>query len=161
MIGTTPYADLFQISILIRDLEVAFACFERDHGVANFHRVNSELESIVPGGVARSQVALGWSGARQIEIIQPLSGAVHIYSDALEGFSGLMRFHHFGIRVRGEVEDWARFREGIGLGARPVVFEGKIGEDCHFAYVDERATLGHYLEYMWLSDRFAGTSGMA
>lgn len=152
-----PFVDVFQFGYVTHDLDRALSRFDQEHGMAEFSRVTFRQQ---PDGPELAQVALGWAGGRQIEVIQPVGDAAPIYSDTLKGQSSLIVFHHFGIRIPGTLDAWESRRSVLEQPGRPVVFEGAIGDDCRYAYVDERATLGHYLEYIWFSDRFAAASGM-
>ena len=43
---------------------------------------------------------------------------------------------------------WGRFSWD---GFRAVAFDGAIGDMLRYIYTDERATLGHYVEHVWMS----------
>jgi hypothetical protein len=55
------------------------------------------------------------------------------------------------IRVEGSIEDWERHRAAIDTTRHPIVYQGSLGELLRFFYTDERATLGHYVEHVWMS----------
>lgn len=104
------------------------------------------------------KLALGWHGNLEYELIEPLSGYVGFYRDMLPD-DHTPRLHHTGLLV----DDWARLEAEIAAQGLRVVASGDLGE-IRYAYVDTRAGLGHYVEYMWMSDamwaaRRAGTSG--
>ena len=103
------------------------------------------------------KLALGWHDNLEIELIEPLSGQVDFYREML-GPDHTPRLHHTGILV----DDWERLESDIAERGLPVITSGDLGE-IKFAYVDMRAALGHYVEYMWMSEpmwaaRRAGTS---
>ena len=103
------------------------------------------------------KLALGWHDNLEIELIEPLSGQVDFYREML-GPDHTPRLHHTGILV----DDWERLESDIAERGLPVITSGDLGE-IKFAYVDMRAALGHYVEYMWMSEpmwaaRQAGTS---
>ena len=97
-------------------------------------------------GVQTNKLAFIWVGDLQYELIQPVSGDVAIYADALPEGDGL-QFHHVCMRVL----DWDEFRARVDQQPYPVVLEGG-NEQLRFLYLDARAFLGHYLEYVWMSD---------
>jgi hypothetical protein len=95
------------------------------------------------GGVTQtSKLAFIWVGDLQYELIEPISGA-KLFSDALPNDDSL-RFHHICNRV----DDWDSFRARVDRQPYPVVLE-RGGEELKFLYLDARAFLGHYLEYVW------------
>lgn len=103
------------------------------------------------------KLALGWHDNLEIELIEPLSGQVDFYREMLAD-DHTPRLHHTGILV----DDWQRLESDIAARGLPVITSGDLGE-IKFAYVDMRAALGHYVEYMWMSEpmwaaRQAGTS---
>ena len=65
------------------------------------------------------KLAFIWVGDLQYELIQPISGAVDVYRDALPADDGL-QFHHICMRVG----DWDEFRPRGRQPALPVVLEG-------------------------------------
>lgn len=97
-----------------------------------------------PDGVGEARVKLAFLqvGALQYELIEPVSGAVAIYRDALPAQAPL-GFHHIAMRTD-DVDAVAAHSERLG---RKVVYRGD-GAQVRFAYVDARAELGHYLEYV-------------
>ena len=104
------------------------------------------------------KLALGWHANLEYELIDPLSGYVDLYRDILPD-DHTPRLHHTGVLVN----DWQRLESDIAARGLPVIVSGDLGE-IKFAYVDTRAALGHYVEYMWMSDamwaaRQIGASG--
>jgi hypothetical protein len=97
-------------------------------------------------GIQTNKLAFIWVGDLQYELIQPVSGSVRIYADALPADDGL-QFHHICMRV----PDWKSFRARVDQQPYPVAIEG--GNDLlRFLYLDARAFLGHYIEYTWMTD---------
>ena len=104
--------------------------------------------------MAVSKLAFIWIDGLQYELIQPVSGLVDIYSDALPDDDGL-KFHHICTRV----DDWADFRARVDQQDLPVVLEGG-GDLLKFLYLDARKLVGHYLEYVWMTpERWASMGG--
>jgi hypothetical protein len=97
-------------------------------------------------GSQTSKLAFIWVGDLQYELIQPVSGDVKIYTDALPDDDAL-KFHHVCMRV----PNWDEFRARADQQPYPVVLEG--GNDLlRFIYLDARPFLGHYLEYVWMDE---------
>jgi len=91
----------------------------------------------------------------QYELIQPVSGLVDVYREDLPDRYPL-RFHHICMCV----PDWAEFRAELDRRKSPVVIEGGTPGHLQFAYVDARDSLGHYLEYCWMTpERWAAMGG--
>jgi hypothetical protein len=107
-------------------------------------------------GIQTNKLAFIWVGDLQYELIQPVSGSVQIYSDALPADDGL-QFHHICMRV----PDWETFRARVDDQPYPVALEG--GNDkLRFLYLDAREFLGHYIEYTWMTaERWSQMGGPA
>ncbi|MFV8816710.1 hypothetical protein [Haliea sp. E17] len=96
-------------------------------------------------GVAEFRVALAWTGHHHLELIQPGDGLVDLYRDYLPS-GATLRFHHFGMRCA----DLAPVRLAAAEKHWPVALEGSV-PGIDFLYLDARADLGHYLEYICAS----------
>ena len=92
------------------------------------------------------KLALGWIGELQYELIEPVSGLIDVYREGLSNAQP-MHFHHVCMRVA----DWTEFRARIDRERRPVVMEGGTPGHLLWLYVDARDTLGHFLEYCWMT----------
>lgn len=146
----------YQNAYVTRDLDRALALLRARHGVDGFTRYAVDMEVNTPGGRGRvvMKLALGWVGALQYELIEPVSGLVDIYRDALSEYP--LQFHHVCMRVH----DWDTFRADLDRQQRPVVIEGGTPGHLQFVYVDARDSLGHYLEYCWMTpERWAAAGG--
>jgi hypothetical protein len=97
-------------------------------------------------GVQSCKLAFIWIGDLQYELIEPISGAVDIYRDALPAGDGLV-FHHICMRVPA----WEPFRDRVDTQPYPIVLEGG-NEALRFLYLDARQFLGHFLEYTWMTE---------
>lgn len=136
----------FQNAYVTRDLDKAVALVRARHGIDRVLQFQAEVQVTTPAGTgpAAFKTALAWVGSLQYEFIEPLSGQVQVYRDALPAGDGLA-FHHVGMRV----QDWERSRADIARGPYPVVLEGET-PGVRFVYVDARESLGHHLEYVWM-----------
>lgn len=140
--------DIARAMASLSDLyDMRFECFEATGAV----RTPQGSDSMTV------KLALGWHANLEIELIEPLSGYVDIYRELLPE-DHMPRFHHSGVLV----EDWQRLESDIAARGLPVSVSGDLGE-IKFAYVDMRPALGHYVEYMWMSEamwasRSAGSS---
>jgi hypothetical protein len=137
----------YQNGYITRDIGKAIAQFRGRAGVENIVSFEVPFEVTTPKGrgTAVSKLAFIWINNLQYELIQPVSGLVDIYSDALPADDSI-RFHHICMRV----PEWNDFRARVDQLGYPVVFEGG-GDALKFLYLDARDFLGHYLEYVWMT----------
>lgn len=143
--STLPLENHYQNAYVTQDLEQALAIFRDRYGYTDFRHfdVQFELNTAAGRGTAAVKLALGWVGNLQYEIIQPVSGLVDVYREGVSD-QHLLHFHHACMRV----SDWDRFRAELD---QPVVISGGTPGHLQFVYVDARDTLGHYLEYCWMT----------
>lgn len=137
----------FQNAYVTRDLERSIELFKDAYGVDNFIHFEPDMEVMTPEGPRRSisRAALGWVDSRfLIELIEPISGSVDIYSDFLPE-DGHPRFHHAAMRTH----DWDDTRARLVAKGWRIAMEHHMPEGLKFIYVDARQNLGHYLEYIW------------
>lgn len=147
----------YQNAYITRDLDRALAMFRTQYGFEGFKHfdVTYELKTPRGSGTASVRLALGWIGNVQYELIQPVSGWVEVYEEGLPDGAEL-GFHHVAMRVH----DWETFRARLDREKRPVVMEGGTPGQLLWLYVDARDSVGHYLEYCWMSpERWKGLGG--
>jgi Glyoxalase/Bleomycin resistance protein/Dioxygenase superfamily len=146
----------YQNGYITRDIEKAIARFRNYAGVENVVSFEVPVEVTTPKGrgTAVSKLAFIWINNLQYELIQPVSGLVDVYSEALPADDSI-KFHHICMRV----PEWNDFRARVDRMGYPVVLEG--GSDAlKFLYLDARDFLGHYLEYVWMtSERWTQLGG--
>jgi hypothetical protein len=137
----------YQIAYVTRDVDRAVQSFRAMYGIEKWIEFEGGMDVVTAEGrgVATVKAALGWAGATQYELIQPLSGMVSIYADALRDDVGL-RHHHISMRVN----DLAAVRREVVRQNINVVLDGEAS--ATFFYADTRATFGHYLEYVQMTD---------
>lgn len=137
----------FQNAYVTRDADKWIETFRKRAKVDRVLAYEGTTAVTTPAGPGEqtNKLAFIWVGDLQYELIQPIAGAVDIYRDALPAGDGL-QFHHICMRV----DDWDDFRARVDQQPYPVVLEG--GNDLlRFLYLDARAFLGHYLEYVWMT----------
>ena len=145
------FSNAYQIAYVTGDLARGAEMLESRFGVATFTCVSLDLNLSKPAAAAAIKVGIAWVGDLQIELIEPVSGAVDVYRTALPRDPAALSIHHLAMRVSGDIQNWDRVRGE--LAKERVAIEGGR-DDMRFAYVDERAALGHYLEYVWMSESF-------
>ncbi|HMK87412.1 MAG TPA: VOC family protein [Steroidobacteraceae bacterium] len=147
----------YQNAYVTSDLDRALEIFRTQYGFDGFKRIEVSYELTTPAGRGSASVklALGWIGSLQYELIQPVSGLIDVYREGLDARSP-MRFHHVCMRV----PDWTEFRARVDREKRSVVMEGGTPGHLLWLYVDARDSLGHYLEYCWMTpERWAMIGG--
>jgi len=138
----------YQNAYITPDLEQGMALFRTQYGFDNFKHLQVTQDLTVRGkrGKATVRLALGWIGDLQYELIQPIDGLVDVYHEGGPQ-QGPLRFHHVCMRVH----DWEQFRSDLEREKRPVVMEGGTPGQLQFVYVDARDSVGHFLEYCWMT----------
>lgn len=138
----------YQNAYVTRDVDTAVDGFRQRARVDRVLTYEGSTPVTTPAGagIQTTKLAFIWVGDLQYELIQPISGSVQLYSDALPEGGGL-RFHHICMRV----PEWDEFRARVNEQTYPVVLEGG-NSMLRFLYLDARPFLGHYVEYTWMTD---------
>jgi hypothetical protein len=147
----------YQNAYVTRDLDRALTLFRERYGFDGFkqYEVTYELNTPANRGTATVRLALGWIGNLQYELIQPVSGLIDVYREGIRD-QYPMTFHHVCQRV----PDWAEFRARVDREGMTVAMEGGTPGHLQWLYIDARDTLGHYLEYCWMTpERWALIGG--
>lgn len=156
------FAGLFQFAYVTNDIEQAKKVFAQQYGISKFLTLPEAVASEVyhNGKQVTNLLKLAFANVahNQIELIEPVSDGSGIYAEVLPDSGFALVFHHVACRHH-EREEWDAFRSGLDEKIHPVAIESASGPSS-FLYLDERKTLGHYLEYMWLdpvsAQMFAG-----
>lgn len=148
----------YQNAYVCDDIEAAIAQFQKRAGVGQIpvHDIDQTIDT--PAGPKRvsSRLAFIWIGDLQYELIQVVADETGIYANC-QANGGPMRFHHICMRV----DDWDSFRAKVDQQDLPLVMERPHDPHLKFLYLDARAVLGHYLEYVWTTDeRWAMMRGL-
>lgn len=138
----------YQNAYVTRNIQKAIGDFKRRADVRKLIEYEASTEVMTPTGPARltNKLAFIWVDDLQYELIEPVSGAVDMYRDALPADDSPV-FHHICMRVN----DWDDFRARVDRQPLPIVIE-RGGDALKFLYLDARKFLGHYLEYVWMTD---------
>lgn len=152
------YAQLFQMSYITRDLEAAMAHAREHMGVEHFDTTDAEVEVLSYGKLRPLKIRAAFAniGRNQFEIIEPVSGAIEIYTDEVDLTKHILNFHHIAIAVRGTIDDWrallAEVRASGDEFAYLLPVEASDDDKFCFCYVDTRKRIGHYTEYLWVDE---------
>jgi hypothetical protein len=145
-----------QNAYVTHDLDKAMEIVGNKFGVEKFDRFDPDMVVRTPDGDKPmvNRVASYWAGGLNIEIIEPVSGAIEHYLTMLpeDRSDAVPRFHHISLRR----DDEAAMRREIAELGLPLAFEGPVSiksaiPSLVFVYLDARKTLGHYVEFTWKS----------
>jgi hypothetical protein len=155
MLPGSRYGDLFQMSYVTRDRDAAVAYAEARLGFRDFRLSQSRTEVLAQGRVQSLEIraAMATVGGRQIEIIEPVSGPIRVYTEGVDLAARLLTFHHMAIAVRGEAQDWERLMVELQAGGDEIAYlfpaRPEAAAKVRFCYVDTRSAIGHFTEYLW------------
>lgn len=156
------YGELFQMSYITRDLDAAIEHAKTALGITEFHRSESEIDLLSYGKPCKLAVrsAMANVGMRQFEIIEPVSGAIEIFTDEVDLTNHILNFHHVAIAVRGGYEAWQALLAEVAESGDEVAYlfpaEQHPGQGLAFCYVDTRHRLGHFTEFLWVDPGLDG-----
>src|SRR5579871_3921118 len=108
----------FQNAYITRDLDKAMAQLKAELAIDQFMTYEGEVQVTTPKGTgpALNRLAFAWLGNLQYELIQPVSGLVDVYAEALPADDSL-RFHHICMRIL----DWDALLADIERDGRQIV----------------------------------------
>jgi hypothetical protein len=137
----------YQLAYVTSDLDEGIRILQAQFGLPEFKRLGRgafENRVWTPAGERDIAMkgAIAVTGRLTVEVLQPVSGAVDIYTEMLTPDQPL-RLHHIAMRCS-DIDKAKAENERLG---RPVVMDGTLGP-ARFIYVDARDTLGHFLEYV-------------
>ena len=146
-----PNARHSQVAYVTNDLDAAASLLEEQYSVPGFYKFDTT--GVAQPGDPQLRIGLARVGGVEIELIEPQGSATNLFSDALPrgGAELAIRFHHVAIRIDGALENWERHRSAIETAGRRIAYQGALGDMLRYFYTDERATLGHYVEHVWMS----------
>ena len=146
-----PNAAHSQVAYVTSDMTRAIATFRDDYDVPGFFEFANDAPGMVQLDGARLKIALAIVGGVEIELIEPQGDTAPLFSAALpQDGSFAIRFHHVAYRIEGTLADYEAHLASLDAAAHPVAWHGAMGDLMRFAYTDERALLGHYVEHVWM-----------
>jgi hypothetical protein len=156
-----PNARHCQVAYVTNDLDAAAAALEKQFGIPGFYKFDTT--GVAQPGDPQLRIGLARVGGVEVELIEPQGTTAALFSEALpKDAAGLaIRFHHVAIRIDGSLEDWERHRAAIDTARHPIAYQGALGDMLRFFYTDERSTLGHYVEHVWMSPELLAQLGAA
>lgn len=147
-----PNSQHCQVAYVTNDLDAAMAALKDAYGTPGFFELSNIQPGEDPTGKPVLKIALAVVGGVEVELIEPVGDTASLFSDFLpEGDDLAIRFHHVATRIDGPLAHWEAHVASLDLARHPVVFEGALGDVLRYIYTDERATLGHYVEHVWMA----------
>ncbi len=145
---------LFQTCYVTLDLDAGMRTLAERHGISRF-RIKRDVASLPGMPAMRMSQAHVQVGPMQIELIQPAGGDDALYRDVCSSNPSELRHHHFGLWV--DEARYATLRGALAAQLTPVAFEAVVPGVGGVIYADTRASLGHYLEYVFLHEPIRAT----
>ena len=147
-----PNSQHSQLAYVTNDLDAAMARIREEYDTPGFFELSNIQPGEDPAGKPVLKIALAKVGGVEIELIEPVGDTAPLFSDFLPDDAALaIRFHHVAIRIDGAIANWDAHVASLDLARHPVAFEGAVGDMLRYIYTDERATVGHYVEHVWMS----------
>jgi hypothetical protein len=157
------YANVWQVCYVTPDLDRGMEELRDLMGIENSIEVPVEGATFMKRGEEvdwEPRVAMGARGGLIVELIEPVSGEVEFYREALPTDGGALGFHHLAMLVPLGDEAWSSVENVLGENDMSFEYTILIPERARLAYVDTRAQLGHWIELCQLqkadTDFFSG-----
>jgi hypothetical protein len=139
------------------DFDRALELLRSQHGIERFLELRDIRFPVDrTGGEAHCHIALGRTGDLEIELIQPLSGAVDLYRGPLVR-GGPLHFHHVAQRLD-TLADLEALQGSAAARGFAIPIDAESNGMTYF-YIDARETLGHYVEYIYGSPEYWSAVG--
>jgi len=143
-----PGTAVQQIGYATTDVDEAVRRYGERYGVTRFLRLPNTTTTISPGRAATLNIAMAFVNGTMIELIEPAGGADGIYRDVLPANGFAVRHHHLGYAMFTD-EEWNAAQQEIVRQNFSVVLSGEAPGVMRYQYIDLRADLGHYVEYLY------------
>jgi hypothetical protein len=143
-----PGAAVQQIGYATTDVNEAVKRYRERYGIRNFLMLPNTVSALSPGRSMTINVALAFVNGTMIELIEPAGGSDSIYREMLPSSGYAVRHHHLGYGIFSESE-WDAKQMEIERQKIPIVLEGETPGVIRYQYIDLRADIGHYVEYLY------------
>lgn len=135
-----------QAAYVTDDIERAVALFKQQFSINDFLRVGPVEVDLGADTIGELKVALAYRGGFQYELIEPVSGALAHYRNAVTP-NAAATFHHLAYAMPSRRE-LTQARNALEE-KYDICVHGEWAQDSAFFYADTRAQLGHYMEYFY------------
>lgn len=145
--------DLYKIGYVVADRDEAARALEGVYGFEPLVHAEVHFEALMPSGervLTHLSCALTTGRDHLIEIMQPVSGAVNLWTDVLKEPGPLLRFHNIGL-LTGDIDGVKATAAEHGL---PLELSAQAEGYWSFAY-HRVPLLGHLVEHL----QYVGAAG--
>lgn len=143
-------ANIWQLGYVTNDIDRAIDQLGARLGLEHTVRLPAGGAEFLKGDEPapfEAKFAMGARGGLIVELIEPVSGEVGFYNDALpEDGSFAIALHHLAGFIPTGEEEWERLRGVLAAAGMRIDYTVTIPGRVRAAYVDTRAQLGHFLE---------------
>jgi hypothetical protein len=142
------FANQYQIAYVAHDILAGADILRSRFGVEGFRQLGDvaviENTVMTPGGEATvaMKAAVAFVPGLMIELLEPVAGATRMFEEMMKPGEALS-LHHIALRC----DDIDGVRELHAAAGHPWTMEGRF-RTARFLYIDARASLGHFLEYV-------------
>ncbi|MFR9727795.1 VOC family protein [Saccharopolyspora sp. MS10] len=145
--------DLYKVGYVVADRDEAARALEGAYGFEPLVRAEVRFEAVLPdGNRVETHLACALTTGREhlIEVMQPVSGAVDLWTDALKGPGPLLRFHNIGLLT----DDLEKVKATAAQHQLPLELSAHHEGAWSFAY-HRVPLLGHLVEHI----HYVGAAG--
>lgn len=144
------FYNFFQLGFVCADIAAGAETLKRMYGVPEFwmgprgtvHSADGPME--VDGAVA-------FVGNVQIELLAPAGRADAVYRDFVPPEPGGVRLHHCCHLIDSQ-QRWEQLLTSVAASGLATPIRGQYLDLAHYLYIDTRATLGHYTEFLYQTE---------
>jgi len=144
------FANVWQLGYVTSDLDRALDELSERFGLEHQFRVPSGGATFMAGDEVvpwEARFAMAARGGLIVELIEPVSGEVGFYRDALPADGSFaIRLHHLAAFMETGDEAWERARGALASAGLGFDYTMLIPGRVRAGYIDARAELGHFLE---------------
>jgi catechol 2,3-dioxygenase-like lactoylglutathione lyase family enzyme len=139
-------AGLFQVAIVVRDLDAAINMLTTALGAGEFRMVESSTRKVYRGEPVEPEhlIAIADFGPLSIEVIQPVRGE-SVYTEFLAKHGEGV--HHLGFKL-GSAEAYTLALDHLTAAGFPSAQSGRRA-DLSYDYMDTEPAIGTYVELVW------------
>jgi len=153
------FAPFWQLAWVTPDLERSIEQFKTIYNVPSFCIMEPTFNAVFNGeqGSMSIRMALANIDDHQIELIQAgRRGIVRVYTDALPRMAATPMSSTMSVPgSTGRSNDWDEHLASLPP-ERPICYTGDAPDGIRFAYTDERASCGLYIEHILVRRRGCG-----
>jgi methylmalonyl-CoA/ethylmalonyl-CoA epimerase len=140
---------VFQVAIVVRDLDRAVEVATEQLGAGPFSEIQSTTEKVYRGRRIEpvQRIASGTLGPVVLELIQPISGESLFWEFLEKHGEGV---HHLGTRLASP-NDYQAALDRLAAAGFPSAQSGRK-DGLAYDYIDTEAALGTYFELVWRAE---------